>query len=244
MSIEGKKIFITGSTGGIGTAICNEYLNKNCILILTSSSEEKLEKLKKLYGNMHFYYNLDLSNISSLEKKMQIISKEHKDIDVLVNNAGITNDALLLRMKYSQWSKVINTNLNSNFIIIKSILPSMIAKRNGKIIGISSVVALTGNPGQSNYTSSKGGMISMYKSLALEVAKRNINVNLVSPGFIVSSMTDQLNEDQKNNILQNIPMKKFGKPKDVASLVLFLSSNEASYITGQNFHINGGMLMV
>ena len=244
MSIEGKKIFITGSTGGIGTAICNEYLNKNCILILTSSSEEKLEKLKKLYGNMHFYYNLDLSNINNLEKKMQIISKEHKDIDVLVNNAGITNDALILRMKYSQWSKVINTNLNSNFVIIKSILPSMIAKRNGKIIGISSVVALTGNPGQSNYTSSKGGMISMYKSLALEVAKRNINVNLVSPGFIVSSMTDQLNEDQKNNILLNIPMKKFGKPKDVASLVLYLSSDEASYITGQNFHINGGMLMV
>ena len=244
MSIEGKKIFITGSTGGIGTSICNKYLNKNCILILTSSSEEKLEKLKKLYGNKHSYYNLDLSNIDNLEHKMQIISKEHKDIDVLVNNAGITNDALLLRMKYSQWSKVINTNLNSNFVIIKSILPSMIAKRNGKIIGISSVVALTGNPGQSNYTSSKGGMISMYKSLALEVAKRNINVNLVSPGFIVSSMTDHLNEDQKNNILQNIPMKKFGKPKDVASLVLFLSSNEASYITGQNFHINGGMLMV
>ena len=244
MSIEGKKIFITGSTGGIGTAICNEYLNKNCILILTSSSEEKLEKLKKLYGNKHSYYNLDLSNIENLEKKMQIISKEHKDIDVLVNNAGITNDALILRMKYSQWSKVINTNLNSNFVIIKSILPSMIAKRNGKIIGISSVVALTGNPGQSNYTSSKGGMISMYKSLALEVAKRNINVNLVSPGFIVSSMTDQLNEDQKHNILQNIPMKKFGKPEDVASLVLYLSSDEASYITGQNFHINGGMLMV
>ena len=244
MSIEGKKIFITGSTGGIGTAICNEYLNKNCILILTSSSEEKLEKLKKLYGNMHFYYNLDLSNINNLEKKMQIISKEHKDIDVLVNNAGITNDALLLRMKYSQWSKVINTNLSSNFIIIKSILPSMIAKRNGKIIGISSVVALTGNPGQSNYTSSKGGMISMYKSLALEVAKRNLNVNTVSPGFIVSPMTDQLNEDQKNSILQNIPMKRFGKPEEIASLVLYLSSDEASYITGQNFHINGGMLMV
>jgi len=244
MSIEGKKIFITGSTGGIGTAICNKYLKNNCILILSSSSEEKLEKLKKLYGNKHSYYNLDLSNIDNLEKKMQTISKEHKDIDILVNNAGITNDALLLRMKYSQWSKVINTNLSSNFIIIKSILPSMIAKRSGKIIGISSVVALTGNPGQSNYTSSKGGMISMYKSLALEVAKRNINVNLISPGFIVSSMTDGLNEDQKNNILQKIPMKKFGKPEDVASLVSYLSSDEASYITGQNFHINGGMLMV
>ena len=213
-------------------------------MVLTSSSDEKLEKLKKLYGNKHSYYNLDLSNIDNLEKKMHIIYKEHKDIDVLINNAGITNDALLLRMKYTQWSKVINTNLSSNFIIIKSILPSMIAKRNGKIIGISSVVALTGNPGQSNYTSSKGGMISMYKSLALEVAKRNINVNIVSPGFILSPMTDQLNEDQKNNIMQNIPMKKFGKPEDVASLVLYLSSDEASYITGQNFHINGGMLMV
>ena len=244
MSIEGKKIFITGSTGGIGTAICNKYLNKNCILILTSSSDEKLEKLKKLYGNKHSYYNLDLSNIDNLEKKMKNISKEHKDIDVLVNNAGITNDALLLRMKYSQWSKVMNTNLNSNFIIIKSILPSMIAKRNGKIIGISSVVALTGNPGQSNYTSSKGGMISMYKSLALEVAKRNINVNIVSPGFILSSMTNKLNDDQKNKIMEAIPMKKFGKPEDVASLVFFLCTQEASYITGQTFHVNGGMLMV
>ena len=122
MSIEGKKIFITGSTGGIGAAICNKFLNKNCILVLTSSSDEKLKKLKKLYGNKHSYYNLDLSNIDTLEKKMQIISKEHKDIEVLVNNAGITNDALLLRMKYSQWSKVINTNLSSNFIIIKSSL--------------------------------------------------------------------------------------------------------------------------
>ena len=241
MSIEGKKIFITGSTGGIGAAICNKFLNKNCILVLTSSSDEKLEKLKKLYGNKHSYYNLDLSNIDNLEKKMQIISKEHKDIDVLVNNAGITSDALLLRMKYSQWSKVINTNLSSNFIIIKSILPSMIAKRNGKIIGISSVVALTGNPAQSNYTSSKGGMISMYKSLALEVAKRNINVNVVSPGLIVSSMTDQLNEDQKNNIMQNIPMKKFGKPEDISKMILFLCSDEASYITGQTFYIDGGM---
>ena len=153
MSIEGKKIFITGSTGGIGTAICNKFLNKNCNLVLSSSSDEKLDKLRKLYGNKHSYYNLDLSNNDNLEKKMQIISKEHKDIDVLINNAGITNDALLLRMKYTQWSKVINTNLSSNFIIIKSILPSMITRRNGKIIGISSVVALTGNPGQTNYTS-------------------------------------------------------------------------------------------
>ena len=142
MNIEGKKIFITGSTGGIGKAICNKFLNKNCNLVLSSSSNEKLDKLRRLYGNKHSYYNLDLSNIDNLEKNMRIISKEHNDIDVLVNNAGVTNDALLLRMKYSQWSKVINTNLSSNFVIIKSILPSMISKRSGKIIGISSVVAL------------------------------------------------------------------------------------------------------
>ena len=244
MSIEGKKIFITGSTGGIGTAVCERFIKKNCILVLTSSSDEKLEKLKKIYGNNHSYYNLNLSNIEDLEKNMQIICKEHKDIEVIVNNAGITNDSLILRMKNSQWSNVINTNLSSNFIIIKSILPSMIAKKIGKIIGISSVVALTGNPGQTNYTSAKAGMIGMYKSIALEVAKRNINVNIISPGFIVSPMTNKLNEDQKNNILKNIPMKKFGKPEDIASLVLYLSSDEASYITGQNFHVNGGMLMV
>jgi len=244
MSTENKKIFITGSTGGIGKAICDEFIKNNCILVLTSSSNEKLEKLKKIYGNNHSYYHLDLSNIDELEKKMQVIAKEHKDIHVLVNNAGITNDSLILRMKYSQWSNVIDTNLNSNFIIVKSILPSMIKNRNGKIIGVSSIVALTGNPGQSNYTSSKGGIISMYKSIALEVAKRNINVNIISPGFIISPMTDKLNENQKNSILENIPMNKFGTPKDVASLVLYLSSDEASYITGQNFHVNGGMLMV
>ena len=147
-------------------------------------------------------------------------------------------------MKYLQWSNVINTNLNSNFIIIKSILPSMIANKKGNIIGISSVVATTGNAGQVNYTTSKAGMISMYKSLAQEVASRNINVNIVSPGFIISPMTNKLNENQKNQIMGTIPMKKFGKPEDVASLVFFLASEQSSYITGQTFHVNGGMLMV
>jgi len=244
MNLEAKKIFITGSSGGIGASICQKFIESNCTLVLTSSSEEKLENLKKLYGNNHYYYNLDLSNIDNLESKMQNICKKHKDIDVIINNAGITNDALILRMKYSQWSKVIDTNLNSNFIIIKTILPSMISNKKGKIIGISSVVASTGNPGQSNYTSAKAGMISMYKSIALEVAKRNINVNIVSPGFILSSMTNKLNDDQKNKIMGTIPMKKFGKPEDVASLVFFLCTQESSYITGQTFHVNGGMLMV
>ena len=244
MNSQRKKIFITGSSGGIGSAICKKFLDNECKLILTSSSQEKLEKLKSKYGKDHFYYKLNLSDINDLEESMKIISNDHKDIDVLINNAGITDDSLLLRMKFSQWSKVIDTNLNSNFIIIKSLLPSMITNRCGKIIGISSVVALTGNSGQANYTSSKSGMIAMYKSVALEVAKRNINVNIVSPGFIISPMTDKLSELQKNNILQKIPMNKFGKPEEVASLVFYLSSDDSNYITGQNFHINGGMLMV
>ena len=244
MELLRKKIFITGSSGGIGSAICEKFLNHDCKLILTSSSKEKLDKLKSLYGKDHFYYNLNLSDINNLEKSMRVIASEHRDIDILINNAGITDDALLLRMKLSQWTKVIDTNLNSNFIIIKSILPSMISNKFGKIIGISSVVATTGNAGQANYTSSKSGMIAMYKSIALEVAKRNINVNIISPGFIISPMTDKLSEVQKNNILQNIPMNKFGKPEEVASLAFFLSSDDSNYITGQNFHINGGMLMV
>jgi len=175
---------------------------------------------------------------------MNEISNEHPDISIVINNAGMTSDSLLLRMKLDQWQEVINTNLSSNFAIIKSILPNMIKNKKGKIIGISSVVALSGNPGQSNYVSSKSGMIGFYKSIAHEVASRNININVVSPGFIVSPMTEKLNELQKNKILDNIPMKKFGEPDDVANLVYFLTTNQASYITGQNFHVNGGMLMV
>ena len=175
---------------------------------------------------------------------MKEISNSHKDISIIVNNAGITEDNLILRMKYEQWTKVIQTNLDSSYLIIKSLLPNMISRRYGKIIGISSVVGITGNPGQSNYVASKSGMIGLYKSIALEVAKRNINVNIVSPGFIKTSMTDELNENQKNNILSRIPMDKFGNPEDVANLVYFLSSDESSYVTGQNFNVNGGMLMV
>ena len=147
-------------------------------------------------------------------------------------------------MNSDQWSSVIKTNLESNYVIIKSLLPNMLSNRYGKIIGISSVVASSGNPGQANYVASKSGMIGLYKSIALEVAKRNINVNIVSPGFITTSMTEKLNEKQKSAILSRIPMEKFGDPQDVANLVLFLSSDNASYITGQNFNINGGMLMV
>ena len=243
MTLNKKKIFITGSSGGIGEAICKKFLINNYTLVLTSSSDEKIDILKKKYGDDHFYYKVNLSDNNDLVYCMDKISIEHKDISVIVNNAGTTEDNLIFRMKPDQWSKVVQTNLNSNFTIIKSLLPNMLTNKYGKIIGISSVVATTGNPGQANYVASKSGMIGLYKSVALEVAKRKINVNIVSPGFISTSMTDKLNDKQKNNILLKIPMEKFGEPQDVANLVYFLSTDEANYITGQNLNINGGMVM-
>ena len=239
-----EKVFITGASGGIGSAITKKFYDLGSRLVLTSASEDKLKNLKSLYGDKHDYYLLDLSDVKNLSSNMMKIATDHPDISIVINNAGLTSDSLLIRMTYDQWQKVINTNLSSNFIIIKSVLTNMIRNRKGKVIGISSVVAVSGNPGQANYVSSKSGMVGLYKSLAQEVATRNINVNVVSPGFIVSPMTEKLNEKQKDKILESIPMKKFGQPSDVAELVYFLTSNEASYITGQNFHVNGGMLMV
>ena len=238
-----KKVLITGASGGIGGAICDKFLSENFNLILTSSSDKKIELLKNKYGQKHNYYNLDLSEKINTKNCLEKISRDHKDLTVIVNNAGITDDSLILRMKEQQWEDVINTNLNSSYYIIKFLLPNMLSNRYGKIIGISSVVATTGNPGQSNYVASKSGIIGFYKSIAHEVAKRNINVNVVSPGFISTKMTDKLNENQKNDILAKIPMQKFGKPTDIANIVYFLSSDESNYITGQNFNVNGGMLM-
>ena len=239
-----KKIFITGASGGIGSAICKKFLDKNFILVLTSSSDNNISKLKEQYGDEHFYYKIDLSNSKNVQNCLDEISKNHKDISIIVNNAGKTQDNLIFRMKNDQWNEVLQTNLNSNYQIIKSLLPNMLSNKYGKIIGISSIVGSTGNPGQANYVASKSGLVGLYKSIALEVAKRNINVNIISPGFITTSMTDNLNEQQKKQYLSRIPMMRFGNPIDVANLVFFLSSEDSSYITGQNFHINGGMLMV
>ena len=242
--LKNKKILITGASGGIGRALSEVFIKANCQIIFTSSNEIKLENLKKVFGKNHLYYFLDLSNSDSLTENIQKISDENKDIEILINNAGTTKDNLILRMKKDQWEDVININLNSNFHIIKSIIPNMIKNKRGKIIGITSIVAFTGNPGQTNYTASKSGMIAMYKSLALEVALRNININLIAPGFIESPMTSKLNENQRSDIMDKIPMKRFGSPNDVANLALFLASENASYITGQTFHVNGGMLML
>ena len=239
-----NKILITGASGGIGSAIADQFVKDEQTLILTSSSKDTLTLLKNKYGNSNFYYNLNFNDSKSLNESLKLISEEHKDLSVIVNNAGITEDSIILRMKQEQWEKVIQANLSSNFSIIKNLLPNMIKQKYGKIIGISSVVAISGNPGQSNYVAAKSGMIGLYKSLALEVASRNINVNVISPGFISSPMTDKLNDKQKDQILQKIPMNRFGQPNEIANLVKFLSSDYSNYITGQNFHVNGGMLMV
>ena len=244
MSNKTKKAFITGASGGIGQAICEKFIKEKIKLILTSSSNDKIKMLKDKYGSDHSYYCLDISDNKSIEECTSDISQNHKDLSIIVNNAGITKDNLILRMKSDQWSDVIKTNLDSNFYIIKSLLPNMISNRYGKIVGISSVVASSGNPGQSNYVASKSGIIGFYKSIAHEVARRNINVNIVSPGFITTPMTDKLNDNQKNEMLSKIPMNKFGNPIDIANLVYFLSSDQSSYITGQNININGGMLML
>ena len=239
-----NKILVTGASGGIGSAIADQFAKDEQTLILTSSSKDTLTLLKNKYGNSNFYYNLNFNDSKSIDESLKLISEEHKDLSVIVNNAGITEDSIILRMKQEQWEKVIQANLSSNFSIIKNLLPNMIKQKNGKIIGISSVVAISGNPGQSNYVAAKSGMIGFYKSLALEVASRNINVNVISPGFITSPMTDKLNDKQKDQILQKIPMNRFGQPNEIANLVKFLSSDYSNYITGQNFHVNGGMLMV
>jgi len=239
-----KKILLTGATGGIGSSIANDLISSNHEIIFTSSKEDKLTDLKKIYGDNHHYYNVDLSNMEILPEQIELIIKNHNNIDILINNAGITDDALLMRMNWTQWKKVIDTNLNSNFLVIKSILPTMLKNKKGKIIGISSVVATSGNPGQANYVASKAGMIGMYKSIALELASRNINVNIISPGYIETPMTSNLNEQQQNKIMDRVPMKKFGQPQDIANIVNFLVSDNSNYITGQNFHVNGGMLMV
>jgi len=239
-----KKILITGASGGIGSSIVDKFLKNNFKLILTSSSDLTLNKLKDKYGSEHYYYVLNFNDPINFEIILKKISDEHADLNVIVNNAGITDDALILRMKLEQWNKVIQANLSSNFSIIKTLLPNMIKNKTGNIIGISSVVATSGNPGQVNYVAAKSGMIGLYKSIALEVASRNINVNVISPGFIISPMTDKLNEKQKNIILEKIPMKRFGEPNEIADLVYFLSNDQSRYITGQNIHVNGGMLMV
>ena len=237
-----KKVLITGATGGIGQALVKKFVSLNANVLATGTNNEKLDLLKKNYSNINIL-KFDISDHSKIEEFIENVNSQLSGLDILVNNAGINMDNLSLRMKDEEWKKVIDINLTSTFLLSKFAIKKMLKNKYGKIVNITSVIGHTGNVGQSNYAASKGAIISMSKSLALEYAKKNINVNCISPGYITTNMTDQINEKWKEIIKSKIPMDKFGLPKDVANTVIFLSSEEASYITGQTIHVNGGMYM-
>ena len=238
-----KNALITGATGGIGMAIV-DILSKKFNLILVARNEEKLEKLSSKNNSVLQYIKCDLSNPNEIKRLIEKINVDTLGIDVLVNNAGITDDSLFLRMNTEKWENVINTNLSSNFHLTSHISKLMIKKKWGRIINITSVVGHTGNLGQANYCASKAGIIGMSKSIALELAKRNVTVNCISPGFIESNMTDLLTDNQKEIILKRIPLEIIGSPYDVAHCVNFIASDESRYITGETIHVNGGLAML
>ena len=241
--LKNKNIILTGATGGIGNSII-EKLNESGANILASGTKvEKLEKLKLRFKNLKIL-DFDISKSEKIEEFIEnACSSLGGNIDCLINNAGITQDNLSIRMSIDEWKKVIETNLSSTFLLSKFTIKKMLKNKSGKIINITSVVAHTGNLGQANYSASKAGIIAMSKSLAIEYAKKNININCISPGFIKTAMTEKIDEKFKDIIISKIPSAKLGEPEDVANAVLFLASNLSDYINGETLHVNGGMYM-
>ena len=242
INFNNKKIIITGATGGIGNELVKKFVSLKGEVLATGTNEEKLENLKKNYPSIETI-KFDISKHSEIEGFIEQASSKLNGLDVLVNNAGITLDNLSLRMKSDEWQKVIDINLSSTFYTCKYALKKMLKTKFGRIINITSIVGHTGNIGQANYTASKAGMIAMSKSLAIEYAKKNITINCVSPGFIQTNMTDQINDEIKKSLMSRIPMNKLGNGEDVSNSVAFLASDAASYITGETIHVNGGMYM-
>ena len=241
--IDLKKInvILTGSTGGIGGAILESLYNSNANIIATGTNQNKLNRIKEKFSKVTTK-NFDILEHNSIEKFVDECSDIfHNKIDVLINNAGVTNDNLTIRMKLDEWNRVINLNLTSTFLISKNVIKKMLKNKNGKIINITSVVGHTGNIGQANYAASKAGLIGMSKSLALEYGKKNIKINCISPGFIKSEMTEKINDNFKQTLLDKISLERFGIPEDIANVALFLSSDLSNYITGETIHVNGGM---
>ena len=241
-SLQGLKGIVTGATRGIGKAIAEKLSEQGVELVISARSKEALEALAKTLPNKAHVIVCDMGNPTDIDHLAEESEKLLGQIDILVNNAGITADNLLMRMKDEEWEKVMNTNLTSVFRLSRAVLRGMMRKKMGRIINISSVVGVTGNPGQANYVASKAGLIGFSKSLALEVASRNITVNCVAPGFIETDMTSALTNEQKEKIMQQIPQGKMGSADDIAHAVLYLASKEASYVTGQVLHVNGGMI--
>ncbi len=244
IDLHGKKALVTGATGGIGKAIVEALLNAGAIVAISGTRQEKLEALKAELGKEVAILPCKLNDADALANLVPDAENALDGLDILVNNAGITRDGLAMRMKDEDWQDVLDINLGASFKLSRAAIKGMMKRRTGRIINITSVVGVMGNPGQANYCASKAGLIGMSKSLAAEVASRGITVNCVAPGFIKTPMTDELNEAQAKRITDNIPAGRFGLPEDIAASVAFLSSDAAGYITGQTIHINGGLLMV
>ena len=242
INLKNKKVLITGATGGIGGALVKKFLSLNSEILGTGTNSEKLKKLKSDFNKIKVK-KFDISSHSQIEKFIDEVSEELGGLDILINNAGINKDNLSLRMKEDEWQKVIDINLTSTFLLTKYAIKKMLKNNSGRVVNITSIVGHTGNIGQSNYAASKAGIIGMSKSLSIEYAKKNITINCVSPGFIVSDMTNNIPEKIRSILLAKIPMGKMGSGDDVSNCVAFLSSDEASYITGETIHVNGGMYM-
>ena len=241
--LKNKNIIVTGATGGIGNSIIKKMYENGANVLASGTNIEKLEKIKKTFNNVKIL-SFDISQSDSIENFIEDASKElGASLDCIVNNAGITQDNLAIRMSLDEWKKVIDINLTSTFLMCKFAIKKMLKNKKGKIINISSVVGHTGNLGQSNYTASKAGIVAMSKSLAIEYAKKNININCISPGFIKTAMTEKIDEKFKDIIISKIPSARLGEPEDIANAVLFLASNQSDYINGETLHVNGGMYM-
>ena len=242
INFKDKKILITGATGGIGKALVKKFLSLDGNVLATGTKIEKLDALKKEFPKINIL-KFDISDHSKIEEFIENVSSQLTGLDVLVNNAGINMDNLSIRMKDEEWKKVIDINLGSTFFLCKYAIKKMLKNKYGRIVNITSIVGHTGNLGQSNYAASKAAIIAMSKSLAIEYAKKNITINCVSPGFIQSKMTDNILENIKAVLTSRSPMAKLGTGEDVSNTVAFLSSDAASYITGETIHVNGGMYM-
>ena len=243
INLENKKIIVTGASGGIGNSLTKVLSESGAKILATGTKVEKLEKLKSKFKNVNIL-KFDISDINKIEEFIENATSELGGrLDCIINNAGVTQDNLAIRMSFEEWKKVIDINLNSTFLLCKFAIKKMLKNKSGKIINISSVVGHTGNVGQANYTASKAAIVAMSKSLAIEYAKKNININCISPGFIKSEMTSKIDEKFKEIIISKIPSLRLGEPEDIANVVLFLASDLSNYINGETIHVNGGMYM-
>ncbi|MGS0680124.1 3-oxoacyl-ACP reductase FabG [Shewanella sp. 125m-7] len=242
--LTGKVALVTGASRGIGRAVAETLVSAGAVVIGTATSERGAEAIQAYLGDKGHGLVLNVTDADSVKSLFETIKVKAGDVDILVNNAGITRDNLLMRMKDDEWNDILDTNLTSIFRTSKAVMRPMMKKRNGRIINIGSVVGTMGNAGQTNYSAAKAGLIGFTKSLAREVASRQITVNAIAPGFIQTDMTDELTEEQQQAIMSQVPMERLGQAQEIAHAVLFLASDSAAYITGETLHVNGGMYMV